>query len=393
MPCWRHFVGTTLIILFLCMLAGCWDRQELEERVSVVAIAIDKTEETADGTQDKYTVTVQIPIPIKIVGGGGGEGGGEGGMDTVQVMSATGFSFHHALINLQKRLNQELFLGHVRVILISEEVAREGVQDIIDSLRRDQQIRRLLWLAITKNKAADGLMIKTSIEQIPADYLRAMFENSSRHGTMPGYSIGDFYIALSSPILDPVTFYTETGETDIALNGLALFKKDKMVGSINEEATWRLMHLLNLGPGGQILIGDKNNNGRHLIIEPHSVKTKTKLLTKETPIKAHYKVRLEVDIVENSTQYNLHYPKNIDIVSKLIARQLEQEAKQMIHQLQQYGVDALQLGLKLKAHHYDLWKKMNWDREFPQVKIDVTYDVKIRRTGMSGKTRIQMPME
>ena len=165
MPCWRHFVGTTLIILCLCMLAGCWDRQELEERVSVVAIAIDKTEETADGTQDKYTVTVQIPIPIKIVGGGGGEGGGEGGMDTVQVMSATGFSFHHALINLQKRLSQELFLGHVRVILISEEVAREGVQDIIDSLRRNQQIRRLLWLAITKNKAADGLTIKTSLKQ------------------------------------------------------------------------------------------------------------------------------------------------------------------------------------------------------------------------------------
>jgi hypothetical protein len=31
------------------------------------------------------------------------------------------------LSNIQKRLNQQLFMGHTRVVAISEEIAREGL--------------------------------------------------------------------------------------------------------------------------------------------------------------------------------------------------------------------------------------------------------------------------
>jgi spore germination protein KC len=69
-----------MIILISC--TGCWDRRELEERISVVAVSIDRVEPSEDG-KPMYLVSIQSPIPLKIAGGAEGSGGG-GGAEAVE---------------------------------------------------------------------------------------------------------------------------------------------------------------------------------------------------------------------------------------------------------------------------------------------------------------------
>jgi Ger(x)C family germination protein len=380
---WQRVLALLFVAFTLCSLTGCWDRRELEERISVVAIAVDNAEQTT--SKAKYAISIQIPIPTRIAGGGEG-GGGEGGASSVQVMTSTGLSLHHALDNLQKRLNQELFFGHVRILVVSEEVAREGVREIIDFFRRDPQVRRQMGFVITHDHAKDALKVFTNLEQVPAVYLMSIIESGGRRDFLPEISLGDFTVCLSTPFLDPMTYYSKIGDSDFSWNGLALFHKDKLVGTITERETWLLMHLTNQGSGGNILIQLKDhekNKNNTLIINPGTVKTKTKLNVSDGHVKARYDVALEVDIRENNTTYQLSNLKQLQEVSDLIAEQLEREAKQLVHKLQkEYGVDALQLGLKLKAYHHKEWKKMVWEEIFPNAHIDIHYDVKIRRTGL-----------
>lgn len=385
---WQRKIGFILILLvFTAILSGCWDRRELDERSTVVAIAVDKLEGAdLDETHEKYIVTVQIPIPTKIAGGGEG-GGGEGGAGSVQVMASTGLSLQHALDNLQKRINHQLFLGHTRVLLVSEDVAREGVNDIIDFFRRNPHTRRLLSVIITQDKARDALNVLTSLEQVPAVYLISIIENGSRQGLIPQITLGDFNIALSTPYLDPLTYYSRAGETDFSWKGLALFKEDKMVGSLTERESWLLMHLIKQGPGGNFIFQfDQNDKARQLIVKPGSTKTDLKTKVSDGQVTARYEVELEVDIRENTAGHKLGNQKQLTQLAHQIARHLERESQRLIGKLQREGVDALSLGLEIKAHHYKEWKRLNWETVFPKAKIEVHYDVKIRRTGLQTQT-------
>lgn len=378
----RRIIFLLLLAVVTILLSGCWDRRELDELSSVVAIAVDKYEPHDPKEDGNYLVTIQIPIPTKIAGGGEGEGG-EGGAGSVQVMSSTGLSLQHALDNLQKRVNNQLFLGHTRVLLISEEVARDGVMDIIDFFRRNPHARRLMGVIITQNKAKDALKVLTSLEQVPAVYLISIMENGARQQMMPKITLGDFNIALSTPYLYPFTYYSSTGETDFSWKGLALFKEDKMVGNLSERESWLLMHLIKEGSGGNFILRfDEKGSPRQLIIKPGSVKTKLKTKVNRGQVTARYDVELEVDIRENNTGYKLGNQKQLAQLSYQIARILEEESNQLVSKLQREGIDALSLGAKIKAHHYEKWKKLNWKDAFPKANIDVHYDVIIRRTGL-----------
>jgi hypothetical protein len=43
------------------------------------------------------------------------------------------------------------------------------------------------------------------------------------------------------------------------------------------------------------------------------------------------------------------------------------------------------LGLKVKAFHFNDWKNMDWEDEFPKADISVSYRVEFRRIGMQMK--------
>lgn len=73
-------------------------------------------------------VAAQIGLPGRIPLGPG-EGGGQtdgGGQNTVWVIEVVGHSIDDALMNLQQQISGRLFFGHLRVIVVSEAVAKKG---------------------------------------------------------------------------------------------------------------------------------------------------------------------------------------------------------------------------------------------------------------------------
>lgn len=48
----------------------------------------------------------------------------------------------------------------------------------------------------------------------------------------------------------------------------------------------------------------------------------------------------------------------------------------------EFKSDILGLGVRLRAFHFDLWKQVDWEREFPNVDIRISYSIEMRRTGM-----------
>lgn len=379
---WWRFA---MCISFVMLLSGCWDRSELEERSSVLAVAID----TVEGREDLYKLTVQIPIPIKIAGSSGQGGGGNS--NAVKIMSVTGKTVNDAATNLQLRLNQRLFLGHTRVLAISEEVARKGIEDIMDGYRREPQIRRLLWPIIVKGEAASLLKIKPQLAQIPVVFLMDLIENGAKMGTLPDQTLGDYFNQTSNKSMEPFLNYVQASEREVRWMGIAVFRGHKMVGVINDVHSWTLLQLRNEQRGGDVIIPLPDTKNGYIMFRPHFVKTRLEVKQNQGSGKnasnghaAVYHCELQGDIVEVTVNMKMKPEQFIQKMQVLIKKDMESRAKRLFTQLQKdYDSDVIKLGLSLRAHHYrDYWQKHNWKKDFKNFPISADYTIKIRRLGM-----------
>ncbi|TLS48316.1 Ger(x)C family spore germination protein [Paenibacillus antri] len=365
-----------LLISFALALAGCWDQREIEERTSVVAIGVDR-----DETDPKLlSISVQIPIPIKIAGSSGG-GGGSG--DPVRVMRASGRTMIEAFNNLQRRVNQQLFYGHTRVIAIGEEMAKNGLDEVMDAFRRDPQIRRLLWPIVVKGKAVELLQTKPELEQIPTVFLMSLIENGAETGRIPDVNLGKFYINLSSNSEHPFLNYMEVGPTGVRWAGIAVFKEDKMLGTLDDQQTWSFMRIAERQNGGPIVFPHKGNEDELLSFTTDTTRVDETYRLENGRVQAKFTVYVEGDLIAKSFDTDFSGPSQIAELERGAERYLEEEARKLMDTLQnEYDADILGVGSKLRAYHPRIWREVRDADYFAEADIKVNYRVKLRRTGM-----------
>lgn len=367
-----------LVLIFLILLSGCWDMREIEERTSVVAIGVDKGE-----GENELRVSVQIPVPINITGG---KGGGGGGGESVQVVSANGRTFIDAFRKLQMKVNQELFYGHTRIIVFSEEVARGGIKDIIDGLRREPQVRRLLWPIIIREKDAEDLLnFRPKLEQVPTVFLMSMIKGQSAAERLPGTTLGDVYIDLSNSTKQPRMIAIEMkNKEEVEVSGLAVFRGDRLVGFLDDIETMDWLRLTQKKDGGKFSIDIDDDS--YVSMRPEDIITDFNFSYEDGKVIVDILCEFNGSLIEATEPVNLDKRENMRKIEQKIEEDLEKRSMKMIHKVQKdFQSDILNLGEKLKAYHYDIWKRVNWETEFPNAEINVKYKVDIVRTGMTAK--------
>ncbi len=134
-------------------------------------------------------LTAQVSVPGRIPLGPETTGGAE--QEPVWVLSTVGHTVDDALLNLQQELADQLFLGHLRILVINKEIAQEGVKEINDFFRRNAQVRRTTWMVVSEEKAAKYMEIAPKLERVPALYLTDMVHNAEKLGKIPSFRYGN----------------------------------------------------------------------------------------------------------------------------------------------------------------------------------------------------------
>ncbi|RKJ56857.1 Ger(x)C family spore germination protein, partial [Butyricicoccus sp. 1XD8-22] len=164
------FIPISIIVLII--LSGCWDRREVNDLAIAVALGIDKNED------DGYRISVQVLNPSEIAAAS--TGGGSGYDTPVTTYTTTGDIVFEALRKLTQEVPRKIYLAHIRLIVIGEEVAKEGIYNVLDFLSRDHEIRTNFFIIVSKDCSANDILnVLTSIEKIPANKLYESLESSS----------------------------------------------------------------------------------------------------------------------------------------------------------------------------------------------------------------------
>lgn len=369
-----------LILMPLVFATGCWDRRELNERAFALATGLDLDEDGKSVIQ-----SYQFALPAEL--GGPTE---TQGAKAYQFYETKGKTLQDARQKAQAELSREIFLGHRRAVLIGENMAKHGLQNVLDVYSRNPEARmRTDMFVIQGGDARTELTQDYPFERLPAlAYLRIHKETGGHPGDT---SFRDFLMDATSDSTCPSLLSMSNNK----VTGRAIFnRKLQLVGFLvkNEAAdrlwlTGSITHFIYTVyiPQGKGNVSFDVHKFEHKIIPTvHGQHVSFRVMLYGT-----------ADIKENDTTLNLLSSKNIQILEEDFTKHEEQEIEKMIHRVQsQYGTDVFRLGEAVHRKYPLQWRqlKQNWQSEFTKADVMVNVHLKVIRTGVTGAP-LQLPAE
>src|SRR3954451_16385889 len=242
-----------MLIIMVCLLSGCWDREELEDKSYVIGLGID-------GSNHKGNINVTMLLANPEVGSIQGGGGSTEKAREIITFEANDFIAAQATANaiISRDISYEL----VKIIVVSEEYAsgKEFIRTIYDVLK-EKDIRLNSYLAVSKEKASEYfLKNRPRMETRPHKYFQFMISHGLQNGLIPDSTVLRFFKTMERETDLFLAMYTTaireknpeykkedeykagqvraTGELDdTQFMGSAVFRNGKMIDKLSGEQT------------------------------------------------------------------------------------------------------------------------------------------------------------
>jgi Ger(x)C family germination protein len=227
--------------MFLILIAGCWDSRDLEELSFPLAAAYDlhrpgssdPTDPPATAGEKRLDLTTAVPnltpdapTPVNI--------------ETLSGVTIGDVRRRRGLTDADTYVT-----GMNLIIVLGEELARQGVNPYMDVLWRSSTVSGTMYMAVAAGRGEN--VIKTPIKTYNniGSYLKALFNGINRRTFIPVTNISQFRIQQSAG-RNPVVPVLERKGNRVVITGAALFKKDRMIGRVGTEEALNLVLLRGL---------------------------------------------------------------------------------------------------------------------------------------------------
>lgn len=385
----KRLLIITIIASFL--FSSCWDSREINELGLVMAVGIDKSRDSLG-----YKVTVQIARPSAAANTGGQTGGG----DTVWIGGAEGSTIFDAIRNISKFSSRRVMWAHNNIIIIGEELAREGITPIVDFFTHNPELRMKTWVAVCRGEASAIVEAQTGMETIPALSISRLY----RYNDIVAKNIRtdmltlfrDYRSETIQPIISTLNLLKKGDSgavsTQVELSGGTVFKKDKLVGFLSPNESRGISWIRNEAKNAAVSVGVLGVEDKEISIEIRNIKTKIESEYKNN--RAYFKI----DFYGKGSITEQDFPKNMDIeefkleVQNKANEKIKKQIKLSIDTVQkEYNSDVLGLGRTFHIQNKKLWNtevKGKWDELYSKAVITVNTDVKIH-----SSTLFQIPIK
>lgn len=383
------------------LLSGCWQRAELNETAFVIGMGIDKAEKGSG-----YKVTLQIVIPSSI--SSQATGGGGGGVPIVTT-TQTVPTIYETQRKYSMGNSRNVYYGHIRVLVIGEALARDGIGETLDVIKRSREPRSDFYVMVAKDTTAENVLkILTPVNKLPANKLFESLDKShklsAKTAAIPlNRFIEDLVNAGMNPVLTGVKVLgniEEGGDEDnlkhstpptyTRYDNVAVFRKDKMLGWLNDVETIGYNYVTNNVINSSGIV--KGADGNPIVIEALKTKTKQTLKMEQGQPHIHIEVNALCNVQEVMSSDNLEEEKVIKELEKKSAEKIVERMQTAVTQInEKFNVDIFGFGRTIYQSKPKEWRKLlskyghNYLKELP---IHYNAKVTINRIGLIDKSFI-----
>ncbi|GGA85776.1 Ger(x)C family spore germination protein [Ornithinibacillus halotolerans] len=359
----------SISLIILIVLSSCIQPLQLEDLGVVISRGVDKNEE------EKIEVNMAVLQFNK------------DSPSTTKTIDGVGETIQGAIKNANTKANQYLANGKLELEIYGRQVAEEGLEPFIDTLRRDANIPSTVFLAVSDTTAKEIFTIDTEkIDINLGQFLHEIIQPGPEKRLFPVVTFPRFLYTINNSGIEPVLPIMEVKDGNPALSGVALFKGDKMVSELPlkdailisiMEGTVRNEIIEITIPKEELSAELQKDTKRDRLKMTFIIEQArgNNILTNKEELKYDTKIDLKLNLIEIFPTYKLEEEKVINDIERAIEKHIKDRYETLLSKLKELNIDTFGYGIKyrIKNKGGKLTAK-EWDELFP--KIDTTIDVK-----------------
>jgi len=300
----------------------------------------------------------------------------EEGKISSNIVIGEGKSIGDTRENRQLKSGTRSAIGLTRIFVFSEASATFGLRNFIDICINNPQINDRAICVICKGKAEDILKYNVEGYANSAEYIEKMINNLQQYNFYPmQYTLIDFLVRVDAEGRNALLPLIKIKDTSIETIGLAIFKKDKLVGKADVDEA-RIINILK-----------ENNVNGMLTLQKDSKKyincyTASKRKIKCDKQNGKYKFVITLDlkgtIVSNELYKNLYNdPKVLKKFEEDMKIYVKKMCNESIKKIKcEYKTDVLDLG-RVAVAKYGRGTVSDWNKVIcnSDIQVNVKFSV------------------
>lgn len=383
-------VGTVVLSVFMMMissiLSSCSPPLPIEEKAIISMAGFDKKE-------DKIQITAFIQNPAVL---GKARAGAQKDEKPVSLLKTEGQTIDHAVHWSSNFVPRHIDWNHMQVVIIGEELARDGLSQVMDFLQRQPEASTLSFVFITKGITARELFEKAfNFTDAPSRRIQELVAPSREHTNFREVRVYNILNDLDSPLSDIIVngirlgkleHYVTAGghETFYLTNTVGVIKHGKLIGWLDKKASSGLMWVTE----------DRWDHAVQLKNERYDVYVNHDITSNKPSIKVIFqgnqirKIEIQVDIVSKISEFSSNqFPLTIETIQlfeKDLEVYVEERVRRLVEMSQEMGADVIGLGYDVRKKNQRYWEqhKKEWAKKiFPQIPVKVTITEQVENTG------------
>ena len=396
----KIFAILILVLLLIISSANYYGIKGIDNLAYVVAIGLDI------GDEENLRLSLQISVPSS----DDSSSSSSSQSSSVVINSIDCPSINTGITLFNSYLGKEVNLSHCKVLVISEDLAYEGVEEYLYTLINDVQFRSDSNIIISKCDAQTYLEYSAPLlDKVSARYYEIAPTSSEYTGYTESITCNEFLSAITDSSSEPVailgsintnqtqdissessnsdSYYTAgqtpiSGETGVENMGLAVFKSDKLIGELNGLESICHLIMSNKLKNAQIRIPSPIENLDYidLYLELDDKTRSSVYLTNSTPyIKSNVKITAKMqsmnrDIDLNDKEVTSKIEKAAeDFLKEKLYNYLYKTSKELNSDIDEFGLYALKYFTT-----QDEWKSYNWLHHYQDAFFNVDVHINLR---------------
>lgn len=375
----KIFLAISLIVM-LFSLTGCETvTTSIDKYYYIIGLGIDEGDNNL------------LKISVQIAHSNSSESSSTSQSTHAKIYSVEGETINSCFTILNNYLNKQLNLSHCSALILSEKIARSDIEPIFSTLGNDTDLRGTCNVIVSSTTAYELLeKVSNSGEGFSSRLYDYLVNSSDYTGFSTNSEFSDIYMNMKDEYGQIYTIYASILENTVQNTGIAVFKNNRMVGSINVLDT--ISHLLvTSGLKSCILTFDSPfKTGEYIDMEITKLykKTKTNIsLLNNSPF-------IEVDIYPKcyitSSGKNYDYTQDSDItkLEKATDNYIKIIVNNYLYTItKEYDSDIAEFGKKFTANFWTLddFKKIRWNEIFTNAFYKVNVHTKITSSKLFNK--------
>lgn len=358
---------------------GCWSYREVNRLAIIGGLAIDQ-----DTVTGEYKLTIEVMKPVQ-----GDTGGGKIQSD---VYEETGRTIFEAVRNFVLRIGRRTYWAHAKVVIINRAIAEKDIAPVLDWLYRDSELRRDIYILISKESTA-GELLRTdpSLDDTSSFHMFTIIQGQEATFKYPKTELWQVVESINHNergVLIPVVQRAKSERRPAEIMGSALFKGSKVIGYIDQDDTRNILWLAGKLNKGLIPIRNIGNTNNDITFEIFTSKTKSRVKIVEGSVRANIAIKADVNIAELSGGLDYRKKEVREYIEKSAEDIVKKRLLNTISKLQQeYKCDVIKLNSYAEIQNKKEWKKLKpkWEELFSAAEIDVEVNIHIRGSAVASK--------